>query len=186
MTENETKKLSEATIKKIENIASSRKSKLEAFWATKENANKNDFQKCLLMYPELLSTKYVKETLKQIKASMVREGRSGHLFVDCRYLFLIPDLYAFCQWLFLGQKNPTGLLQNGEVCCKLYGSGKKLDCLRSPHLGFEHAVRINKIDEDKRKWFHTSGIYTSCHDLISKILQFDVDGDNRSYVLRNC
>jgi hypothetical protein len=45
MTENETKKLSEATIKKIENIASSRKSKLEAFWATKENANKNHYNK---------------------------------------------------------------------------------------------------------------------------------------------
>ena len=29
----------------------------------------------------------------------------------------------------------------------------------------------------KNKWFITNGIYTSCKDLISKLLQFDVDGD---------
>lgn len=28
-----------------------------------------------------------------------------------------------------------------------------------------------------REWFITDGVYTSTHDLISRILQFDVDGD---------
>ena len=34
-----------------------------------------------------------------------------------------------------------------------------------------------KRQEMVREWFCTDAIYTSCHDLISKILQFDVDGD---------
>ena len=34
-----------------------------------------------------------------------------------------------------------------------------------------------KRQEMIREWFGTNAIYTSCHDLISKILQFDVDGD---------
>jgi hypothetical protein len=41
----------------------------------------------------------------------------------------------------------------------------------------EHAVRKNVIDDEKSKWFTTDAVYTSSHDLISKILQFDNDGD---------
>ena len=35
-----------------------------------------------------------------------------------------------------------------------------------------------------KKWFVTKGLYTSSKDIISKILQFDVDGD-KSLVCRN-
>lgn len=173
MTMEESKSLAEPTVKKIENIASSRTSKLEAFRATKDNSNKNDMQKCLLLYPELLTTPYFKETLRQIKSGMIRDARAGKLDVEGKYLFLVPDLYAFCQRLFLGKENPSGLLADGEVFCRVYRDCDKLDCLRSPHLGAEHAVRKNVVDEDRLRWFRTSAIYTSCHDLISKVLQFD-------------
>ena len=89
----------------------------------------------------------------------------------------MPDLYAFCQQLFLGEDKPSGLLDNGEVSCRLFNSGVKLDVLRSPHLMAEHAIRKNVVHNDIKKWFKTDGIYTSTHDLISKILQFDCDGD---------
>ena len=86
---------------------------------------------------------------------------------------------------FLDIKNPAGLLKNNEVWCSLFRQHKELDCLRSPHLYKEHAIRENAAntgtDEEKElmsKWFNTQAIYTSCHDLISKILQFDVDGDH--------
>ena len=56
--------------------------------------------------------------------------------------------------------------------------------MRSPHLFCEHAIKHNiacvKYQERQellRKWFSTDAIYTSCFDLISKVLQFDVDGD---------
>ena len=41
----------------------------------------------------------------------------------------------------------------------------------------EHAIRNNVTSEKIEKWFTTKAIYTSCHDVISKILMFDVDGD---------
>ncbi len=173
MSDEEICALAEKTVRRIENLATSRASKLEAFGATKDNPRKNDFQKCLLLYPELLQTPYVADTLRQIKDSLVKEGRAGKLDIDGRYLFIIPDLYAFCEWLFKGDKNPKGLLNDGEVFCSQYANVEKLDCLRSPHLYVEHAVRRNAYDLHKGKWFITSGIYTSCHDLISKILMFD-------------
>ena len=79
--------------------------------------------------------------------------------------------------MFLDDKNPEGLLNNNEVYCKLYRDVEEVDCLRSPHLYREHAVRKNIIEKKKDKWFITNGLYTSCHDLISKTLQFDNDGD---------
>ena len=40
-------------------------------------------------------------------------------------------------------------------------------------LSFD-AIRIGLASPEKiREWFTTDGIYTSTHDLISKILQFD-------------
>jgi hypothetical protein len=89
-------------------------------------------------------------------------------------------MYAFCEWLFKGDKNPKGLLNRGEVFCKVYKNSEKLDVLRSPHLYREHGIRNNVVgdkDGKKKKWFTTNGIYTSVDDLLSKLLQFDVDGD---------
>ena len=101
-----------------------------------------------------------------------------------KYTFLLPDYYAACEYWFGHIENPVGLLQDQEVFCWLFRRYDKLDCLRSPHLYKEHAIRqnvaCNKCEdraEDIRKWFTTNAIYTSTHDLISKILQFDVDGD---------
>ena len=42
---------------------------------------------------------------------------------------------------------------------------------------FEHCVRNNVVNQGLGRWFTTNGIYVSVHDLISKTLQFDVDGD---------
>ena len=38
------------------------------------------------------------------------------------------------------------------------------------------ALRVER-QKKLREWFVTDAVYTSCKDLISKILQFDVDGD---------
>lgn len=165
------------TIQDIKNLGNDRKTMLKVLGVTKSNSNKNYLQQALEIYPELLQDTYSKEILKQTKASLVKKARAGKIDINGKYTFIIPDLYAFCEWLFLGCKNPKGLLANGEVYCNLYSTGMKLDCLRSPHLYREHAVRMNVVDKEKSRWFITKGLYTSCHDLISKILQFDNDGD---------
>lgn len=47
----------------------------------------------------------------------------------------------------------------------------------------EHAVRSINHDPNVYGWLTTKGVYTSCHDLISRILQFDVDGDQLNVVV---
>lgn len=173
MTDEELEELSSETNQKIRNITSDRNTMLRLFGATKWDRRDDPFQECLYIYPELLQDPYCVESLRNTKNKLVKEGRGGRLDIRGKYLFLIPDLYAACEHWFLGIDVPTGLLSDGEVYCRLYPNEKKLDCLRSPHLYREHAVRHNVFGEDaeRKRWFATDGIYTSSFDHISKILQ---------------
>lgn len=155
-----------------------------AFGITPYNDNMTPLQQAINLYPTLLNDEYMKSALREIKDSMVKRYKSGSLVIRGKYTFLLPDFYAACQYWFMGIENPEGLLKDGEVFCWLFRKDEKLDCLRSPHLYKEHAIRINAAcnnnkekQEQIREWFTTDAVYTSCHDLISKILQFDVDGD---------
>lgn len=140
---------------------------------------KSNLQNALSLYPELMNDSYTKDTLYDIKKSLIRRYKGGKLEINGKYIFIIPDLYAFCEWLFLKNENPNGLLNNGEVSCLSYKDKTKLDLLRAPHLYREHAIRKNvySCNEDCRSWFNTNAVYVSIHDPISKILVFDVDGD---------
>ena len=177
--------IAKPSIDKLNNLCSSVENVKSAFGVTPYNTNKNAFQKSIELYPDLLNDEYVKSQIRDIKDSMVKKYKAGKLQVHGKYTFLLPDFYAACQRWFMGIENPKGLLEDGEVFCWLFRKSEKLDCLRSPHLYREHAVRRNvawrKVDEERRswlrEWYCTDAVYTSSHDLISKILQFDVDGD---------
>ena len=176
-TEDELKTITEESRVKINNIASDKEVMLDVFGVKKEKRYKTYLQQALEIYPEILQDVYCRRTLNDIKRSMVKRYRSGKIDIESKYTFILPDLYAFCEYLFLDIKKPKGLLVDGEVSCRLFDSGVKLDCLRSPHLMAEHAVRKNIVHKDMKKWFDTDGLYTSTHDLISKVLMFDNDGD---------
>ena len=173
ITDEEIQKIAKPAVDKLENITSNISSMLDAFGAVRGRKNLNYLQQALLLYPELLNDSYCKRRLNDIKNSMVNRYRAGKLPVKGKYAFVLPDLYAVCQHLFLHMDNPPGLLDNGEVSCRLYKRSEKLDCLRSPHLYREHAVRRNVVNETTEEWFRTDAIYTSCKDNISRILQFD-------------
>lgn len=173
MTDDELNELASDTIQDILNIGVDKKTMLRVLGATKENTNKNALQKALLFYPELLNDNHTKEIIKDKKKSLVRDAKAGKLRVNGKYTYIIPDLYAFCEWLFLGVDVPKGLLKDQEVHCKLFEDGEELDVLRSPHLYREHAIRNNTYSEEINKWFIGNGIYVSTYDLISRILQFD-------------
>lgn len=169
---------------KISNLCSSISSMKSAFGVTPYNMNMTYFQKSINLYPDLMNDEYVKTSLREIKDSMIKKFKAGSLAINGKYTFLLPDFYAACEYWFTGNKNPNGLLENNEVFCWLFRKNEKLDCLRSPHLFLEHAIRKNAawngcLDRRQkiREWFTTDAIYTSCKDIISKILQFDVDGD---------
>ncbi len=178
ITDDELESLCGKTKKNIANIGHDKKTMLRVLGVTEYNKDKNYLQQAIELYPELLQDNYCREVLKQVKRSLVRDGRAGKIEVNAKYIYAVPDLYAFCEYLFLKIPEPKGLLKDGEVFCKIYQDKPKLDCLRSPHLYREHAVRKNSVDSVKKKWFVTNGVYLSCHDLVSKILQNDFDGDN--------
>jgi hypothetical protein len=183
MTTEELTLLSQDTTQDILKIGSDKETMLRVLGATDTNKRKNHFQQALSVYPELLNDEHSKQVIKDKKKRLIKDARSGKLNVKGKYTFLCPDLYAFCERLFLGIEQPKGLLTDGEVYCDLFDNGK-VDCLRAPHLYREHGVRENVLDEDKSKWFITHGVYTSIHDPISKMLQFDNDGD-KSLVIQD-
>lgn len=169
---------------RILNICTSKETMMEILGITPYNTNMSPFQKAIKIYPALLNDAYTKDIIREAKNSLLKKYRSGKLEVTGKYTFLLPDYYAACEYWFGHIDNPTGLLHDKEVFCRLFKQYEKLDCLRSPHLYKEHAIRFNTANtvygersELIRKWFVTNAIYTSTHDLISKILQFDVDGD---------
>lgn len=181
----EIEKIIRKTKEDIEKIGNDYQVTMRILGATEYNKTPNYFQEALMIYPELFRDTYHKDILKQTKKSLVKQAKGGRLSINGRYQFLSPDLYAFCEWLFLGEENPNGLLENGEVYSSLNKNGVDLACLRSPHLYREWAIRKNKKTEELNKWFgNTKCLYTSCHDLISRILQFDVDGD-KSLVIQD-
>lgn len=191
MTDAEIERISATTVDEIQSIGQDYQTTMRLLGATEYNKNRSPMQEALLLYPELFRDVYNKEILKQTKKSLVKQAMGGRLRVNGKYLFLSPDLYAFCEWLFQGKQNPQGLLEDGEVYCTEYKDGDELACLRSPHLYREWAIRNNRRTEELDRWFgQTKCIYTSCHDLISRYLMFDNDGDKalvvKDRVLTNC
>ena len=178
MKDDEIQRLIRQSVEEIEAIGNDYQTTMRLLGATEYNKNPSWFQEALMIYPELFRDPYCRDILKQTKQSLVKQAKGGRLRVNGKYLFLSPDLYAFCEWLFLGEQNPKGLLEDGEVYTSEFKNDDELACLRSPHLYREWPIKQNKRNEELDKWFGmTKCIYTSCHDLISRILQFDNDGD---------
>lgn len=168
----------------IETIGNDRNKILKILGATENNLNRNFYQTGLMLYSEMVNDTYSKEIIKLTKKSMVNNARFGKVQIDGTYTFIIPDLYAFSEWLFLHIDNPRGLLEDGQVSCNLFENDEELDLLRSPHLNFSHCINKNVHNEKTKKWFKANGVYTSCHTLMSLELMYDVDGD-MSLVVRD-
>lgn len=184
ITDDEIVKLAEKSTNRISNVCADLNTIYDILGVTPYNLNPIPFQKAIKIYPPLLNDSYSKDIIREVKNSLLKKYRSGKLEINGKYTFILPDYYAACEYWFGHIKNPNGLLNNHEVFCWLFKKYDKVDCLRSPHLYKEHAVRYNIANEAYqervktiRTWFTTNGLYTSTKDLISRILQFDVDGD---------
>lgn len=159
----------------INGICSDKDVQLELFGINeyKPFSKYSGMQKCLVEYNGLLKDNFFREQLRDFRKSLIKDLYSSKFRVNGYYTFLLPDFYAFSEWLFMGKEIPDGLLADGEVYCRLHKFGKEVDCLRSPHLYFEHAIRNNVSRPELDKWFTTDGCYASTHDVISKILMYD-------------
>lgn len=174
-TDEEMVKFTQQTWDRIKGIANDEQSMLRTLRA--DEYSDVPYKRALGLYSPLLRDGYSRETLRAIKRRWTHDAQSGKLWCKSKRLFVIPDMYACCEHWFLGEAEPYGLLGNGEVACKVYRNCEKLDLLRSPHLYMEHAVRRVSHSELVYHWLNSNGIYTSCHDLVSRVLQFDCDGD---------
>lgn len=146
-------------------------------WDAHKSTNQRQIWEAVTLYPELLQDSYTEQLIREEAKSFHDNALWGQLVIDGINTFLSPDLYAFCEHLFLYKENPTGLIAKGQVSCSLYGDGDKCDCLRSPHWSREHSIETNVINENTKEWFCKQVCFCSCDDLITKTLQADFDGD---------
>lgn len=139
--------------------------------------------KALDLYPSLIYDSYVKKKIQSLFTARKKSYMGGKLPIRGYYSYIVPDMYAFCEYLFMGDKNPQGLIPKNCVYNKYYdecGEVENVICLRSPHLSrYEYPKRKLIQSEECKKWFGAmeSDTVVSCHDLISKSLQCDWDGD---------
>ena len=180
VSEEEIKSFTDPIVNKINDCHDNIKAMLDVFGATSSNKNMSPEQKLLYKYPPLLKDSHFKDALSD-KISMIKKNaKSGKFEISSINTFLIPDVYAFMEYLFCGIETPKGLLEDGEVSCRYFNDDKLL-LERSPHLYREHGIRKNincyNCKDDRKelmeKYFVSNGIYTSTYDLISKILMFD-------------
>lgn len=156
---------------KILNIGKDKETMLKVLKASEKSPM--DDKVALAIYPELVRDGYSRQQIKDTRRKMIMDAKSGAIKCKNKRLFAIPDWYAACEYWFCHIEKPTGLLKNGEIACKPLREYNRADVLRSPHLYMEHACRDIRQDPEIYEWFYTDGVYTSCHDLISRILQFD-------------
>lgn len=139
---------------------------------------KTNLQKALKVYPEMVQESYVKEMLNDTLNKKKKQAKYGKFKINAKYTFAIPDVYAWMEFVFNNDSNPKGALTHGgTVSCRLFKEIKHLTVNRSPHLYRELGTRVNVNNKNTKKWFITDGCYTSCHDLLTKLLQNDNDGD---------
>lgn len=180
-TDEEIKTYTARTHNRILNLAKDQATMLDTLKA-KENSFSKD-KVALAIYPELLRDGYSRSQLKDIKKRMLLDAKSGAIRCKNKRLYVIPDWYAACQRWFLGEERPCGLLGKDEIVCRPYLKYDKADVLRSPHLYCEHYVAKICKDPAVYAWFPSDGIVTSIHSMISRILQFDEDGDMLNVVV---
>jgi hypothetical protein len=178
VTDEELKEISQTTVNKINKVGRDKEVILDLLGVVEENKHKNYLQQAIELYPSIINDKYTRKVISETKKSYIKNARAGKIDLpNAKYTYVVPDVVAWMDWLFNKKDNPKGILGNEQVSCKLYEDGKRLDVLRSPHLYREHGLRNNVVNEETSKWFITNCIYISIDSLLSKLLQYDSDGD---------
>ena len=157
---------------------------VESFYRDDNKGKSNSYiAKALDLYPSLIYDPYVKKKIQRLFNARKKSYMGGKLPIVGYYSYIVPDLYAFCEYLFMGEEDPQGLVPKNCVYNKYYDECENVEnviCLRSPHLSrYEYPKRKLIQSDECRKWFGNleSDTVVSCHDLISKSLQCDWDGD---------
>lgn len=177
------KRLTEKTISYINGAKTDTKMALKLMGIDENFINKcNPLFKAISKYPQMLNDIHVKKIMKNALKAERKKAMGGKIILDGIWSYVCPDLYAFCEWLFCGEENPNGLVKKGYIYNQFYTNKediKEVCCIRYPHLSdCEHAIRKVEKSDKCMEWFSGTDTVVSCHDLISKVLQCDWDGDH--------
>lgn len=182
MTDEAIGRLAEKSIRYINDAKTDPNVALKLMGITDAEKVTNPLHAAILQYPYLLNDSYVKKVMQNALKAERTKAMGGKIILNGLWSYVCPDLYAFCQWLFLGESKPEGLLDSGYVYNKFYDDKESIEevcCIRYPHLSdCEHAIRKLEKSEKCKKWFVGYDTVVSCRDLISKVLQCDWDGDH--------
>lgn len=185
LTDESIKNLTEKTIDYINDAKKEPKTALKLMGIDLESSENGSMQnflyKSILAYPQLLNDVHVQKTMKNALLSERKKAQGSKLILSGLWSYICPDLFAFCQWLFLGDDTPEGLVPEGYIYNHYYDnkSLKETCCIRYPHLSdCEHGIRKVSHSKECKEWFYGNDAIVSCHDFISKVLQADFDGDH--------
>lgn len=183
MTQERIKNLCKLTIDKINEAKTKPEVALEIMGIdlTDDNVELDAMKASVVAYPQMLQDVSVRKAIESNIESQRKKAMSGKPLIRGFYNYICPDLYAACEHWFLGAENPTGLIPSNCVYNSFYDDKVEVEevcCLRSPHLSdCEHGIRTLVKTDECKKWFHGMDTVISTHDLLTKILQCDVDGD---------
>ena len=175
-------RLSKLTVEKINDAKMNPDTALEIMGADlSETEGLDPFYASIKAYPQMLQDSYVRKRIEKKIQSERKKAMSGRPYIKGYYNYICPDLYAACEYWLCGDEEPKGLIPRNHVYNSLYCEKEKVTevcCLRSPHLSdCEHGIRMLEKSDECKKWFHGLDTVISTHDLLSRILQCDVDGD---------
>lgn len=182
MTDEQIELLTKDTKELINKVHVDRDEQLKFLGATLDKKDRSNIQEIVRLYPEMLTSKYMKRQLGDTIASFKKQAKSGRIRLKAKRVFIIPDLVHFMSELF-GDGSDYAL-EPREVSFNVYKKSKRLALLRSPHLSREWFLSENVFNE-KTRYFKTNGIYVSAKDLMSKVLMCDWDGDE-ALVIEDC
>lgn len=112
LTDETIKKLADKTVRYIEDAKKNPKAALQLMGIEIDSEDMEDKMKdvemnvlhaAILKYPQLLNDIHVQKIMKSVLLSERRKAQGCKLVLDGFWSYICPDLYAFCQWLFLGQ-----------------------------------------------------------------------------------
>ncbi len=180
ITDEELKVLTQPTVELIINAHT----KIDAMLKVLGYDEQSNLAICVNKYPSIIRDIWVKNRIEDKLTSIKKSAKAGKIKIDAAYAFVIPDLYSYCEYIFKGDKNPKGLLKEKEVHCRMFPQ-KEILLNRSPSLYKEHWITNNRKRNEHKDWFLTNAIYVNIHDLASKVLMYDCDGDQLLIVNQN-
>lgn len=181
VTDEKIKRLSELTIQLIKDARINPDAALKIMGVSHEDDELDPFYASIKAYPQLLQDTHVKKRINSKIESIRKKAMGGKPFIYGFYSYICPDLYAACEYWFCGDKEPKGVIPANSVYNSFYNDKddiEEITCLRSPHLSdCEHGIMKLEKSEECKRWFHGLDTVISTHDLLTKTLQCDVDGD---------